>query len=345
MGFFATLKSLFKNKENSKATFTDTTIEEIDPILTKKTEIGLTPGEIILLDWCDGTPRDRLFPQYFKYTYNINGRKSVENLLKEDFLEYGVYENELASLTVKVLKTILSDNNIIPKGRKENLVDQVIEADINVKDLPKVYILTFKGRETVRDYEHIVLAHKDKFFDVVSVISYREKLTYPYGYGDLKWAYLGDQTMIHTKEQNFGLLRNTHLARADHLEREKKYSSALSEYIVVVLFDLSGLSNSYKYHEQPFYEDVDVRLEMFKGLEKVIDKGLLTKDEYNEAFSKAQRFFASAQSLSFLSNKDITFLKERIYNLDNEAIEKYLRKYKDMTYEKYAQQERKKWLD
>lgn len=339
MGLFSAFKSLFNNNNNSsKNTSREVITNEINPILTKKTEIGLTPGEIILLDWCNGAPEDKLFPQYFKYNYNINARKSVQILLNQEFLEYGSSSDQLASLKVKELKNILSDNNIVPKGRKKDLINQIVEADIKVNNLPKAYSLTFKGRETVRDYEHIILAHKDRYFDVSSAISYRRKLPYPYGYGDLKWSYLGDQAMLHTKEQNFGLLRNDYLAQADHLDTESKYHNALSHYIVVVLLDASGIGNSYGYYNSPYYTFVDVIPGIFESIGKVIVKGSLTKEGYNDAFSRALRFFTPVKSLSFLSDKDIIFLKEEIYNLDYEAIEKYLKKYEGVTFKEWIKQ-------
>ncbi|MGX7395649.1 SAP domain-containing protein [Carnobacterium mobile] len=253
MGIFSTFKSLFKNDSNSKDTTGEVTINEIDPILTKKTTIGLTPGEIILLDWCNGTLEHKLFPQYFKYNYDVDGRKSVKKLINQEFLEYGSYNNQLESLKVKELKEILANNNLTSTGKKADLIEKIIESAIKVNDLPNTYSLTFKGRETVRDYEHIILAHKDKYFDVSNAIFYKNKLPYPYGYGDLKWAYLGTQTLEHTKNKEFGLLRNTYLAKADHLDKEKKYLNALSQYIVVVLLDASGLTNGYRLEWQQFF--------------------------------------------------------------------------------------------
>lgn len=334
MGIFSTFKSLFKNDSNSKDTSEEVIINEIDPILIKKTKIGLTPGEIILIDWCNGNSEHKLFPQYFKYNYNVDVRKSIEKLLNQEFLEYGSYSNQLESLKVTELKEILANNNLTPKGKKSDLITQIIESDIKVKDLPKSYILTFKGRETVRDYEHIILAHKDKYFDVSSAIFYKSKFPYPYGYGDLKWAYLGNQTLEYTQNKEFGLLRNTYLAKADHLDKEKKYSNALSHYIVVVLLDASGLSNGYRYYRKPFYENVYVTSRIFEYIKKIIDKESLTKKDYDSAFSYALRFFSPLQPFSFLSVQDIEFFKEKIYSLDHEMIENYLKKYENLTYKK-----------
>lgn len=334
MSIFSTFKSLFKNNSNGKDTSGEVTINEIDPILTNKTTIGLTPGEIILLDWCNGTLENKLFPQYFKYNYDVDGRKSVQKLINQEFLEYGSYNNQIESLKVKELKELLANNNLTSTGKKADLIKKIIESDIKVNNLPNSYVLTFKGRETVKDYEHIILAHKDKYFDVSNAIFYKNKLPYPYGYGDLKWAYLGNQTLEHTKNKEFGLLRNTYLAKADNLDTEKKYLNALSHYIVVVLLDASGLTNKYRYYRKPFYENVYVTSTIFEYIKKVIDKGSLTKEDYNSAFNNAIKYFSPLQALSLLSTQDLQFFKEEIYRLDHEVIENYLKKYENITHKK-----------
>lgn len=188
---------------------------------------------------------DRDLPQYFKYSYDVNEKKSINKLMKKDYLDYGSYTEQLNSLTVKKLKDILYSHEVKPRGRKVDLIEQIIQEDIQVKDLPRTYSLTDKGTKIVEEYDYIVREHKEKYIKTVEILKYKKKRPNLVRYDDLKWEYLNEQGLKLTKEMKFGLVRNNYMYKGDQLLDESKYINSLVNYIVVILFDASGLDNDY----------------------------------------------------------------------------------------------------
>lgn len=328
MGLLNIMRKLFK-KEKSKIKISSKIYhnQEIDPILTKENDLGLTPGEIVLLDWSDNKSVDRNLPQYFKYSYDINGKKSLNKLMKKDYLDYGSYTEQLNSLTVKKLKDILYSHEVTPRGRKADLIEQIIQEEIQVKDLPQTYSLTDKGTKVVEEYDYIVRGHKEKYIETAEILKYKKKRPNLVRYGDLKWGYLNEQGLKLTKEMKFGLVRNNYMYKGDQLLDESKYINSLVNYIVVILFDASGLDNDYENSRSPSYSNIFMAGGIFQRIEKAINNGEISEKEYEKAFERALKIFEYPLSLSLLSKDDLNLLKKEIYKLNSEGIEEYLKKY------------------
>src|SRR5699024_10191509 len=94
---------------------------EFKPELLKVDDTGLIPGEIILLDWCNGKSTDKKFPSYFKSNYDVDVPASIDKLLDKNFLVYGNYYEQLKALTVAKLREVLKDHKNKSSGRKKEL--------------------------------------------------------------------------------------------------------------------------------------------------------------------------------------------------------------------------------
>ena len=173
---------------------------EFQPELLKKDDSGLIPGEIILLAWCSGKNTKKRIPNYFYSSYAVDVATSIDKLLNKNFLEYGNYHEQLNALTVPQLRELLKDNKIKSKGRKKELVQRLLDNDIYLSNVPEVFKLTDEGEKILEYNEHIVSAHKDKYFPVYMAARYRKAFQYPIRFEELKLGVLDILIEEYTKK-------------------------------------------------------------------------------------------------------------------------------------------------
>lgn len=123
---------------------------------------GMSVGQIILLRWSVGKKYDAEFPGYFSYDYGINPIAERALLFQQGFLTLAGPEQSLNNVKVVDLKQILVSATQTPKGRKADLIKQIIE---NVPPEPcsdqlvKIVAPTEKGLQVISDTELIYWAH------------------------------------------------------------------------------------------------------------------------------------------------------------------------------------------
>ena len=177
----------------------------------------MIPGEIILLDWCSGKNTEKRFPNYFE-GYAVDVPISIDKLLNKNFLEYGNYYEQLNALTVAKLSEILKNHKIKSKGRKNELVQRILDNDIHLSNIPKAFKLTDEGKKTLEYNEHIVSAHKDKFFPVYMAVRYKRKFPYPTRFEDLKLGVLDMKIEEYTESNMLFHLFECFKVKGNHLE-------------------------------------------------------------------------------------------------------------------------------
>jgi|GEM_PF-4764243 len=261
MGFFDLFKKKDSYKEVPKKTITNLNDAsyniqinaEIDPIYYKKLSNGLLPGEIVLLDWIDGTfLTDTKFPQYFEYEYGINTENSLKKLISNGFVEYAGPEEALFSLTVNSLKQILRSKSLKVSGRKADLIERIkdnftiSEIENLVKDKPLK--VTATGKNILKEYDYIVSAHKfnskDGVYNVASAIRFVKASKTKLSNSEISWSLFQMALDKHLKSKQYGLARNDFFNMASQLYREKRFVDSLEYFLRVFICDLSGLSSA-----------------------------------------------------------------------------------------------------
>ncbi|WP_053431773.1 SAP domain-containing protein [Halalkalibacterium halodurans] len=252
-------KSTIQNNcENQESLFKiefsiDRSIPEINKIYTKKLDIGLLPGEIVLLDWINGKEADSSFPQYFRYDYGIDAETSMKKLVYEDYLRLSTPMESLKYMKVDSLKQILRDNSLKVSGNKQELIDRIIanftesELDNFSKMRTRRYILTNKGKEVFNTYYYIIPAHryssKDGIYNVATAIDFVSKHNnYPTNH-EIAWSLFTEAEENNRVSHKYGLFRNVKLHKAVHLQRQNNIEHALNHCLEVFIIDLSGLGN------------------------------------------------------------------------------------------------------
>ncbi|HEL1580714.1 TPA: SAP domain-containing protein [Streptococcus suis] len=315
-------KTYTQNKGEYPVNSNQSTLE-IKPFYNAKLECGLTPGQLILIDWTNKTGRSENFPGYFKYTFGIDAKREQEKLLNNGYFEFF---KTLKPLKVPELKSILIAHQLPTTGKKENLSRRITEnIDLNSLEIPVSYILTDKSKDILNKNDGYVRSYHDKYFDMESYHAYKNELAFNGGYGDIKWAYLNDESIKNTLAGDYGLLRNTKFAQYHQLFDENKIVDSFSFIIEVFLMDVSGLDNGYNYDRKPYYDNIFVNTNILNKIQVIGDQ--LDQDDFEFAFDRACWIISNLPANHFLTNDDYSFLKENILSATTEKIEKYFEKY------------------
>lgn len=341
MGFLKGIKNIFNKQQKSSKKHNSPMVknsseihEHIDSVLNKKLAAGVLPGEIILLNWINGRISYDKAPKYFEYGYNINTENSIEKLINKELILYSDNISVLNTYKVSQLKELLKDKNLPINGIKSDLItrlsNHLTKEEIN--KLPKSYTLTEEGNDLLEEYDYIVEAHRDRYFDVADAILYKKKVPADSNYADMKWSFLNEKSNKYYLNKQFGLFRNIQLARYQQLKKENKFQNALSYCIFVVLLDCSGLGNDFKYYGKPFYENIIVAPGILKDLKKLNNE--LSDAEYDSAFKQAESFLSKQNLHGFLTDTDIHFLHGELSKPSASNIENHFKKYKKYSIDK-----------
>ncbi|MHB9781143.1 SAP domain-containing protein [Streptococcus sp. 10F2] len=339
MNFFSKLiEKLFYNSESTN-TFDEPAIplyphadhQEIDE------DDSLELGDIVLLYWISTSTSDRL-PGYFEYDYKINPQRHRNKLVNMGFLKSQKSHRSLARLKVVNLKAILKKYNLPVSGKKDILIQRIMDNySITEADIPIGLCLTEDGEEIIKENQWIVDAHRDVDITPYEFQSYRDKLPHGMSFDAIKQAILIDRINKNKERGFYGSVRSDYLALAETYQKQNKLDYMMY-YILVTLLDASGISHNLKFPENdstmPIYdEDGMLNSYVVNDLRNIAEER--DHDEYLDCFKRAERLFRSFNEKTFLTNKDIEFIRDNILVKDLRVIEKYLSKYSKYTYDYY----------
>lgn len=224
----------------------------------------LSPEEILMLALTNekDTAND-FFPGYWEYSYNVNPQVLFTQLINK-----GYYTKEKSLLltlerkTVEELKQILRINNLKVSGKKQELVNRILnelpEKQLNAIDLIEVYKINDKAKEIITNNEHISFFHNSSL-EISIYTAHDFKIKNP-NFNSIEIAkYLGEiQAKKYLSNGNWGLYRNLRHAFSEIEMKENKLDIALTLLFEVCYIDLSGMGNNFnpeytKYHEEYFF--------------------------------------------------------------------------------------------
>ena len=292
---------------------------EFQPELLKKDDSGLIPGEIILLAWCSGKNTEKKIPHYYR-SYAVDVATSIDKLLNKNFLEYGNYHEQLNALTVPQLRELLKDNKIKSKGIKKELVQRLLDNDIHLSNIPEVFKLTDEGEKILEYNEHIVSAHKDKYFPVYMAARYRKAFQYPIRFEELKLGVLDILIEEYTKNNMLFQLSECFEVKGHHLEvYYKNYEQALVYYLLLIIIKLYDVTRKIRFGiTRVDYSDID----------RLITVGNIDKKKFDYLFDRALGLIDfEGYDLELIFLDEIDDLRETICNIDYIKTQEYIEKY------------------
>lgn len=219
---------------------------------------GLYPDEILMLFMASKYKTgNNDFPRYWEYNYKIkNPQEILTSLENRGFIQQGGLKETLSSLMVNDLKEELSANGLKTSGKKEELVNRLIDSvDCHVLETKfpnKPYKLTELGEDELKQNEYVIKIHSDNLCGGIWWMNHLLYFNNPehLGYRDVLWREYVKSSLKNYRDGNFGLYASDYLRMYYHLMEEEKYETAFQMLAEVLYFDLSGLRNNMALFEQ-----------------------------------------------------------------------------------------------
>lgn len=186
------------------------------------------------------------YPRYFNYKYYVNDPiKYHKQVIADGYLTEADAKASLKQLTVAQLKEILLNNNLPDKGKKDELIERIIEnIDTKTLNLPILYVPSPKGYEHLDKYKYFF--EIEKYNITINDFEHAKKYCHSAAKtNDVIWKILNTRYNEHNIAGDFSLARNELLYSAELLESENRLIDALYYYLLVLYYDLSGCANGY----------------------------------------------------------------------------------------------------
>lgn len=213
---------------------------------TSNKPLNLLVGDIILL-WCFQNTRNinDTYPSYFEYKYGINANLHAKLLLKNNFIVEANKYAILNYLKVSELKEICSKNNLKLTGKKEQLIERLLDIDnINVDNFANLYMLSPEGIKVLQENYDYIKYHKDSFDLTVSEFTSNLQK-----YGSYEQVFINTFSINEislANKNNWGLYRCNKLHLAYFWQLQNDYEKMMLYYIETFYCDMSGYNNGYR---------------------------------------------------------------------------------------------------
>ncbi|WZU02290.1 hypothetical protein MGH68_04570 [Erysipelothrix sp. D19-032] len=107
-----------------------------------------------------------MIPNYFEYKYGVDDDESLELLVRKGYAYKASARETLDTLSIPVLKRILTENQLDKKGKKQdvldrvrdNVSDEILEQSFTIRN----YVITDEGRAIIKAYDAIIQKHGPK---------------------------------------------------------------------------------------------------------------------------------------------------------------------------------------
>lgn len=220
------------------------------------------------------------YPGFWWWRYGVKDvHGMLDSLFARGFLCEGDEATALRASTAAELKEFLKSQGLKVSGKKEDLVNRILEeADSSAvrKAFPnRTYALTERGRRVLDGNSSIIEAHKDpekRIWDVPARDMNRPPKT-----NDERWGEMNASYLAHAAAGDFGLAANTKLRMAGLLASEGRYADAILSLCEVMVFDLSGVGNGFK--KDLFLQVGASFLFPYKGSLATIPPGIISEVE------------------------------------------------------------------
>ena len=134
---------------------------------------GIAPEEIMFLEYASGHATDlSTFAKSFYYDYGLDYEKTVNFLLKDNYMRIGSSEESLVVNTILELKNFLKLKQLPVSGKKDDLIQRILTqtTDYDTYFSKRIFILTEKGQSIINEYEIDKINQQKK--EIADIISY-----------------------------------------------------------------------------------------------------------------------------------------------------------------------------
>ena len=160
-------------------------------------------------------------------------------MLDEGYLRIATNEEKLIGLKVTELKEILKSNSLTITGKKEDLIQRIVD---NLPDSSygkyvqgEFYILTEIGEKYVDEHSDLVLLNKHRNW-MISYNEYQKEAKPGRSFYDVCWAIFNQRVLT----SNMATARTAYYNMYEILVEEKKYEYAVETLLRVLYIDMCG---------------------------------------------------------------------------------------------------------
>lgn len=211
----------------------------------------LSLEEILFLWYLDGTDASADgIAGYWTHDYHIDYGSVSKKLFSYGYLTFANTEVKLSNQKVPELKKLLADNGLPVSGRKDALVQRILENILQEK-IDQVlsgeyFALTPAGADLVAANDHLVYVHRHRaHFDVSLKIADDIKNAHPkYSCYDVARAALERDGRRFYKAKDWGLWRNTLYNRSVVYQEQGDTAPELKLLLQVSYLDARGYGNN-----------------------------------------------------------------------------------------------------
>lgn len=183
------------------------------------------------------------YPSYFNYDFHVNNpAKHHQKVIDEGYLAPAPLSVSLGNLKVDQLKQILIANGLPEKGKKDALIERIVEnVDLSTLKLEVVYVPTDKGWEHLKKYEYLFVVKQ--YGITPAEFEAKQAELKSSRTNDVIWRILNDKFNEYSMEGYVGGARNVLNWQAELLASEDKNVDALYHYILVLYYDMKSYGN------------------------------------------------------------------------------------------------------
>lgn len=187
---------------------------------------------------------------YLFYECGIsNPRKYHQELINKGYLKQASINEILYTFKLDDLKKILKQNNLKVTGKKAELIDRII-SELSEKELNEInfdrniYTLSEKGKEYIENHKDYIEIHRHSGWQITfeEYLKAKKQLNFSANFNDIAWGIFNKRTIEYSNNRQYGLLRNNFYNMYQLLKEEEKNERALEMLIMVIIYDLSGVS-------------------------------------------------------------------------------------------------------
>ena len=275
----------------------------------------------LFLNWCDGKKLDVEYPRYFSSRYNMKNLDAKHKKLIEDGSLIKASDDLIfKNMTVSELKEVLRKYNLKVSGKKQELIDRLIDNNIKAPtDINDIFILSDKGKEFIKENHPWITYHKFSMHNITEAefVSVWNQLKASYKFtppgNDIVWKILSDRAIKAQLNNKFTDFRFARHGMFDVLVDENKISGAVKFAIEICTIDLSGLNN---YPINKYNKPVIFLAPYF------VNYIANNMEYYNES---GFEFIKNYENISVMSVSKMKYYLEKSF-VDFDAVEEELRK-------------------
>lgn len=281
-----------------------------------------------------------LYARYLLHECGISNPIEFHRKMIEDgYLEKGTIHQILKKLSIVELKKILKGNGLLQSGKKEILVQRIIQ-DVpettlkNISDLNNGYFISEKGKVFYEENKIFVEIHRHKNWGInhLDYQDFQEKIINNSSFYDFALWTLNSKLSLYLRQGEWGMARNMHFFISELFCEEHQYENSLFNLLVVLLYDINGVNNMHMLNLHPEFYSKKGLIENFA--QESLAPGIIKRIHKLQIFFKMEildHVYEAPIPMISICSKDI-FLEilNKIFNNSlDESLYEYENDFKD----------------